>query len=116
LLGLTSELTYRFHPRFEVAARYSRVDTLDRLRDDARVRAQGIIASADPDDTDALTDQYAKAGRVRSQQEIGLGFNVYIIGRNLAWQSDVALVRMNLVGTDSDTDEIRFRSQLQFMM
>jgi hypothetical protein len=116
MLGLTTELTYRMHPRFELAARYSRTDTLDRLRDDARTRAASIIASADPDDSEALNDQYAEAGRVRSQQEIALGFNVYIIGRNLAWQSDLALVRMNLLGTDADTDEMRFRSQLLFMM
>jgi hypothetical protein len=113
MLGLTTELTYRFLPRWEVAGRYSRTDTLDRLRDDARARASRLVDLAAPAEADATREQYADAGRVRSLQEIALGLNVYIIARNLAWQSDLALLHTDGLGAARDEDQVRFRTQLQ---
>jgi hypothetical protein len=119
MLGLTSDLTYRFHPRMEVAARYSLTDTLDRLRDAARNHARSVEESieenGDPGELAAVQEQYVDAGHVRSQQEIELGFNVYIVGRNLAWQTDLGLVRTDRIpgGIRSDNDLVRVRTQLQ---
>lgn len=116
LLGLTAEATYRFHPRFEVAARYSRSDTLRALRRDAQQRAAAVVAGAAEADRAALTSQYTAAGQTRAQQEIALGFNAYVIGRNLAWQTDLALLRVDRLGQSADSDEVRLRSQLQLML
>jgi hypothetical protein len=113
MLGLTSELTYRFHPRFELAGRYSRTDALDALRDDARAHAAERLAEADPADQQALQEQYADAGSMRAEEEVALGFNAYAIGRNLAWQTDVALLRTDRIGSELDTEQVRVRTQLQ---
>ncbi|MFT3921833.1 MAG: hypothetical protein QM778_04805 [Myxococcales bacterium] len=115
LLGATLEATYRFDARFELAARYSRVDTPRRLRADARTRAARAIAAAAPAEQADLQDQYANAGMILAREEIGIGFNVYIIGRSLAWQSDVELIRTGKVASADvrQDDLVRARSQLQ---
>ncbi len=110
--GLTAEAAYRFHPKVEVSARYSRACDREPLRGDARARADRIIAAADPADQAALTERYADAGMVRNRQETALGLNVYLVGRSLALQTDLGLLRTLRVGPD-DEDEIRWRTQLQ---
>jgi hypothetical protein len=114
LLGVTFEATYRFDAHFEVAARYSRVDSSGHLRSDARAHARGQLAAAG-DLLGELQEQYADAGQVRSRDELGVGFNVYIVGRSLAWQSDVALLRLRHTASAEQPDEdlLRARSQLQ---
>ncbi|MBC7174392.1 MAG: hypothetical protein H5U40_18240, partial [Polyangiaceae bacterium] len=114
-LGANVDVAYRFHRRAEVAARYSRVDTLEELRDDARARAEAIVAAADPAAQPALLARYADAGRVRNRQEAAVGLNVMMIGRSLAWQSDFGLVHTERTGSDTDEDELRLRSQLQLV-
>jgi hypothetical protein len=115
MLGLTSELTYRFRPALELSARYSRTDTSSSLRRDARQHAASLIAAAAADDLARLQEQYSGAGKMRSQQEYALGFNVYIVGRSLAWQSDVAWLRTdwNRASPVQTADQIRARSQVQ---
>lgn len=115
-LGATLELTYRFHPRFEVAARYSRAENLTKLRADARQRRDALIERAGEDDRASVIAQYASAGQLRSTQETAAGFNAYIIGRSLAFQADVAWLR-NALGEGlglKDSARVRLQMQLGF--
>lgn len=110
MLGLTLDVAYRARPRFELAARYSRVDTFARLRSAARARADALVAAAE--DPDAVAAQYAEAGQLRNTEEYAVGLNVPIIGRSLLFQADAAVVRLDRLGTD-DEDTFRVRLQMQ---
>jgi hypothetical protein len=109
-IGENVEAGWRFFLRWEVAARYSRVDTTDAVRADARARADALIAAAAPADQASVQQAYATAGGPRWTQEVGLGLNVYLVGDSLKWQSDFEWVRR--VGA-ATSDELRFRTQLQ---
>lgn len=115
MLGEVAELTYRFHPRFEVAARFARVDVTSRLRGDARTRADALIAAAAPAQVAAVTKAYETAGELRHQQEYGVGFNAYCYGRSLAVQSDFTVIRTDRLNL-ADQDSWRMRVQLQLAL
>jgi hypothetical protein len=111
MLGMDVDVAYRVLPRFELAFRYARVDTLARLRDAARTRADDLVASADFPDT--VAQQYAEAGQMRNTEEYAVGVNVPVIGRSLVFQMDAAIVRFDRLGTRDD-DTFRLRMQVQF--
>ena len=111
MLGADLDVAYRVHPRVEIAVRYARVDTLARLRDAARARADRLIAEAE--DPAEVASQHALAGQLRNTEEYAVGLNVPIIGRSLIFQTDAALVRTDYLGT-ADEDAIRVRAQVQF--
>jgi hypothetical protein len=115
LMGATAEATYRIDATFELAGRYSRVETLRDLRSDARARARDITEGTSEDERAELEEQYSDAGMVKHREEFGLGLNVYIIGRSLCWQSDVELLRAARVASAERVmeDAVRVRSQLQ---
>ena len=123
--GLTGALVqgaYRFHGRYEVAARYAVVDIADELRSAAYDRAQYLITEAqqEADSTgspsaqeriDAVKAQYKNAGRVTREEEITVGFNVYIEGHSLKWQNDGSRLIHRRI--DGDRVDYVVRSQLQ---
>lgn len=110
-IGENVEAGWRFFPRWEVAARFSRVDNTAAVRADARARADALIAEAStPTEQDALTKAYATAGNQRWTQEVALALNVYLFGDSLKWQSDFEWVR---VTGAASTDVLRVRTQLQ---
>ncbi len=117
--GMTGALVqgaYRFAGRYEVAARYAIADFADELTSAAYDRAQRLIAeaAASPllrEQIDAVKAQYKNAGRVVREEEMTIGFNVYIDGDALKWQNDAA----RLIHSRIDGDRIDYvvRSQLQ---
>lgn len=109
-VGENVEAGWRFLPRWEVAARYSRVDVLQGARDDARARADALVAAAaTPAEATALAARYAKVGTQRWTQELGAGLNFYFAGNGMKWQTDVVWTR-----TDEPLkNEVRVRTQLQ---
>lgn len=119
MLGYLVETAYRFNRFWEIAARFARIDFTTALRDDAFDRAQAIITAAEQD-TDAqatLVDQYRNAGLTKTHQEATLGFNVYIVGTNLKWQTDASWLRKyrdNNEGESDNRDDFRARTQMQF--
>lgn len=109
-VGVLTELGWHAHRHVQLALRYSRVDLLDPLVDDARAYAQSI-EPLDPDAHQAWADQYGDVGQLRARHELSLGVNVLILGRSLAWQNDVAWMRTER--DDGARDDLRVRSQLQ---
>lgn len=114
MVGVTLDATYRALPRLEFALRYSQVATLIGMRRDAQDYVQRLLAVADPADVPGLLADYADAGQTRRVEEYAVGINVPIVGRSLVFQTDLALVRTDRVGTSRDADTIRWRSQVQF--
>jgi hypothetical protein len=119
MLGYLVETAYRFDRFWEIAARFTRIDFTKALRDDASDRAQAIITAAeqDPDAQATLVDQYRNAGLVKTHQEVTLGFNVYIVGTDLKWQTDASWLRKyrdNSDGESDNRDDFRARTQMQF--
>lgn len=109
-VGVLTELGWHAHRHLELALRYSRVDWLDPLVEDARAYARSLEP---PDPTTRLSwsDQYGDVGKRRAQHELALGVNVLVIGRSLAWQTDVAWMRTEL--DDGSRNDLRIRTQLQ---
>lgn len=99
VLGLTAQAAFRFWQRWEVSLRYARTQILAALRADA-----AAWADADPN--------RPSAPGLDHRQELALGFNVYLIGNQLEWQTDVGLLH---AGPDGDPG-IQVRSQLQLML
>jgi hypothetical protein len=96
-VGGLVQTAYRFLEHFEVALRYSRVDTLARYRADA-----AAWAATQPD---------ARPSSVEVEQELAGGVNIYLVDHQLKWQSDVAL----LLTAPGDRQDVEVRSQLQVM-
>lgn len=110
-VGLTAETAWRLHPHLELAGRYSRVDYLQALRADARLRAAELVAGAAAADRADVANGYRAAGGLHSEQEVAIGLNAYIIGDSLKWQHDVAWIhREKDAGGFHD---VRARMQLQ---
>jgi hypothetical protein len=99
--GVLAELGWHAHRHLELAVRYARVDFSDALRSAARAfEAQQNPMEPDP-----------SVGTVEARQELSFAVHVLIIGRSLAWQSDVTWLRQTLDG--GARDDLRIRSQLQ---
>ena len=113
--GLTGEAAWRFAERWEIALRYSRVDLLDDLRKDARARGDRIVGEASLGGLrPGLVAQYASAGAVDVEQELTLGFNVYLIGHSLKWQTDIAWLREESGPGIEDAIRVRTQAILAF--
>ena len=112
LAGALAQVSYLFLGRLELAARYGVVVMMETLRDEARDRADQLVAAeTDKDKAAALAKQYKDAGLTEAEHEATLGINVYIIGRNLKWQNDLTYKATPRVGLDTKHD-IQFRTQL----
>lgn len=108
------QASYLVHRLVEVAARYSLVHAGDVVRANAQQRALQLIAAApDLETGGALSAQYNNAGALEQEQEVTLGFNLYLLGQTLKWQNDLS---WNIYSrqTGKFTD-IRYRSQLQLV-
>ncbi len=122
--GMTGGLVqgaYRFAGRYEVTARYAIVDFTDELTSAAYNRAQLLIAEARQEadisesplaqqQLDAVKARYEDAGRVVREEEITVGFNVYIEGHSLKWQNDGGWLIHSRI--DGDRVDYVMRSQL----
>jgi hypothetical protein len=112
MVGGVIQTSYLVTRRLEFSARYAIVHTSDELLDDARDRAERIIAAAkDAGSAQQLTARYAGAGRRQLEQEATMGLNVYLIGRSLKWQTDLGWISR----TQRDAgrrSSIQLRSQL----
>ena len=112
LAGALAQVSYLFLGRLELAARYGVVVMMETLRDEARDRADQLVAAeTDKDKAADLAKQYKDAGLTEAEHEATLGINVYIIGRNLKWQNDLTYKATPRVGLDTKHD-IQFRTQL----
>lgn len=123
--GMTGALVqgaYRFAGRYEVAARYAIVDFADELTSAAYSRAQRLITlaqyEADLSDSpiaqkelDSVMTQYKNAGILLGEEEITIGFNIYIESHLLKWQNDAG--RLLHHRRDQDRVDYVVRSQLQ---
>lgn len=96
------------HPMFDLAARYARVELPAALRRDQRAHGRERVEVAD--DVAAAMAQYAAAGTLRSQQEVTLGGNVFIVGHQLELQVDVGA---RAAETDETVWSLVLRTQLQ---
>jgi hypothetical protein len=109
-VGLLAELGWLAHRHVELVLRYGRVHLLPALLADARAHA----AAMRPDDPASIEDwssQYGHVGDAYSQQELSLAVQVLVIGRSLAWQTDVAWLRSErAIGA---RDDLRLRTQIQ---
>lgn len=122
MTGALVQAAYRFMSRYEVSARYAIVDFSYELTSAAYGRAQHMIAVARHEaelsdsplaqrELDAIIAQYKDAGFVLGEEEITVGFNIYIEGHSLKWQNDGG--RLLHHRRDGDRDDYVFRSQLQ---
>ncbi len=109
-VGGFAELTWQPDRHLQLALRYARVQLADDLRGDARAYAASI-EPADPIERAAWEAQYGSVGHVHARQELGLGVTVPVIGRGLAWQSDVSWLRAER--TDGERDDVEVRTQVQ---
>ena len=113
MVGWLGELAYRFDRTWELAARFSRVDYLKDLREDAGEYAAAQIAAASGTEAEqALSAQLAQAGAIKADQEIAVGLNVYLVESELKLQTEVALLSAYLEGARTRND-YRWRTQLQ---
>lgn len=108
-MGALAELGWHAHRHVELTLRVARVDLTAALRADA-ARHAARLEPRDADAHAAWEAQYGDAGTLRATQEVALGVNVLVIGRSLAWRSDVAWLRVER--TDGARDALRFRTQL----
>jgi hypothetical protein len=134
-LGMTGALVesaYRFNGRYEVAARFATVDFTDKLLDDASSylasgdsstdglhssseRPSGAALSAGANGpAEALAAALTAGGRVRREDEYRIGFNVYLAGHSLKWQSDFGVLRHHHRQSRALTD-FAVRSQFQIV-
>lgn len=111
MLGGVIQTSYLIRQRVELSARYALVHILAKIVDDARRRAEQIVAAeTDPDEHDALAQQYKRAGQLRREHETTLGVNYYLIGRSLKLQTDVSWLAHDRI--DRRHHDFRFRCQL----
>ena len=92
-VGVFVELGWRAHRHLEVVARYARVHLLPYLVEDARQQR--------PDGVDVP----------HAQHELAIAFNGLIVGRSLAFQTDLAWLRRE--SARGAEDDLRLRVQLQ---
>jgi hypothetical protein len=111
-LGTILQASYLFFETYEIGLRYSLIDYLAGLRDDAGAYAAAVVLSAsDPAEVDELGRRFSLTGKIIREHEVDLGFNWYLMGRTLKWQVDAGLlVYEQLDGSRSD---IRLRTQIQ---
>lgn len=112
LMGGLVYARYMFGENYELALRLAGVWVLEKLRDDALSRANSII-DAEPDEAtrQELSKEFSSLGHLHSEQELTLGFNCYLYGNTLKWQSDIGLVMHKM--DDGDLLDARARTQLQ---
>jgi hypothetical protein len=110
--GLVANVGYTVRSRVDVSLQYAMVDVLDALREDARERADAIIAAeTDPAEQARLVDRYESAGALQRRQEVCLGITLFLIGQSLKWTTELAYLVTTSAGADSH--DMRLRSQLQ---
>lgn len=113
MTGFLVNASYLISKWVEVSARYAQVDTDKKFREDAMDRAQDIIsAESDPETAEALADQYANVGRIKSENEITACVNIYLVGRKLKLQNDASWLG-HVNHDDEEKQDFRFRTQLQ---
>lgn len=110
LWGLHAEASFLASRRVGVALRYSRLDRVPEASLDARARAGALVAAASPEDQEDLAEQYRGVGRVRREQELLFGLNVFFVGRSLTWQTDYGWTFTTR--DDGERREPRGRTQL----
>lgn len=111
LIGALFETAYRFDEIWEVSGRFSRVDVLKRIREDIRNRVDVLIEDADLDNLEEIRTKYQNKGQLKSEQEVTLGVNVYIVGTDLRWSTDVSWIYKDM--QQEDLNDYRLRSQIQ---
>ncbi len=112
MVGVVLQMSYVFLRKYEVALRYTDIYVYDELREDARRYADSRIAAAETAaEADALAEQFADNGQIHSEREVNLGFNVYLMGTTLKWQTDVGLMIHGR--EDGNRYDVQLRSQLQ---
>jgi hypothetical protein len=94
-----------FLEKYEIALRYTFVHLLADLRDDARAWAVSRI-EVDGD----VYERYREVGRLQTEHEANLGFNVYFFGPAVKWQVDLGLL------VHDRTDDVRYDLQLRTQM
>jgi len=113
MIGLLIQTSIRFTERCEVSLRYAIVDFDDDVLNDAFDRGRELIALAEGQLNDSAISQqdvvevmarYQNAGKVRREQELTAGFNVYLRGHSLKWQSDIGWLRHSLRESESLND------------
>ncbi len=109
MIGGLFQTAYRINANYEISFRYAFIDFENKLTDDAHERALKLINDSgnDPD----VTEQYENAGRILQEQEVAMGFNIYIMGHSIKWQSDFCWLRHSFI--DEDRDDYLIRSQFQ---
>ncbi len=111
-LGMTGGLfqtSFRVNKTYEISIRYSIIDFKSALTDDVYERAWLLIAESEGDSD--IIAQYDNAGQIRREQEMTLGFNIYMLGHTLKWQNDIGWLRHSLI--DEQKDDYLARSQFQ---
>jgi hypothetical protein len=102
------------HPQIELTLRYGVVATQESFRDRARQRADGLIAAATDSATQAAQrSQYGEAGLISREEEATVGFNVYLVGRAVKWQSDLSWLGRSLA--EGRRNGARFRTMIQLV-
>jgi len=104
--GSSLELELRPHRRLGLALRHSAIVRSDRLRWDARRRADEQIATAD--DPAQMRERYAEVGGIRAEHESTFAVNVMLVGADLKLQADASWLRE---ASTRPKDEWRVRIQ-----
>ncbi len=132
--GALVQASYIALNRLELAVRYAFVSTGKDILNESQERAQTEIDSleqeiarirsvdttGDPIRADELAQRASdlesdigeleEVGTLGSDHELTLGFNVFIIGTSLRWQTDVSWLRHAY--TSGDRNDVRMRTQL----
>ncbi|MFH2036627.1 MAG: porin, partial [Candidatus Zixiibacteriota bacterium] len=109
MTGCLIQTAYRFHDDYEISIRYALVDFQKGLTDDASERALQLID--DSGDDPEIINQYKNAGKILQENELTLGFSIYLLGHSLKWQSDFGWLRHCY--DDENRDDYLARSQFQ---
>ena len=105
--GAQLHTSYLIGDHVELALRYATVMLVQSFREELRDRSATLRAAlSDPTD-----NSYLSIGTLQDEHEITFGVNVYVIGRNLKWQTDTSWLLHSL--DSGTTHDFRVRSQLQ---
>lgn len=112
--GVLAEARFTVASRVTFGLRFARVDRDGALRDDARARADQLIAAAPMDARAALARRYESAGLVSAEQELTAAVALRIPSSPFSAQADAGWLHTARRSGDLDSVLLRAQAQLAF--
>ncbi len=111
--GFLLQTGYLLNDWVELAFSYAFVATTGDLRQDARKHAENILAQAEADERDDLTEQYGQAGNVLAEHEFVAALNFHFFDSHLVLKNDVGFCLHDYRDGVDDRNDLRVRVLLQ---